>query len=55
MGIFGYQLDDYRISDGHHVLDWCLTEEELNLLSTKVDEQLRDAEYDDFDAWSDRE
>ena len=50
VGMFGYQLDEYRISDdGGNALDWVLTEDETNSLATKVDEQMRDSEYDDFE------
>lgn len=53
VGVFSYQLADYRIlDDDGKALDLELTEEELQHLITKVQEQLRDSEYEDYEDWS---
>lgn len=48
VGLFGYQLDEYRLStaDDGDELDWDLTQDEIDEIAIAVDQYLRDSEYD---------
>lgn len=50
VGMMGYGVDDYRITDDDgNALDWDLTDDEMYQLNCKVDEWMRDYEQEDFE------